>query len=204
MKFFNPQPQVEIDAKTKILQAAQKLFAHKGFDGTTTKDLAGSAGVAEGTIFRHFANKKAILVEVATQGWIILLTDLLTELSEMGSYKAIAQMMQRRMFNMQENLDMMKVCFMEAQFHPELRDRIQLEVIDKMTGIAEVYFEEAITKGVYRKNLSPKVIAKVFVGMFAVAGFSSETLSTSDSPLELKMMAEGLSDIFLNGVLAKV
>lgn len=203
MKFFNQQSQVELDPKTKILQAAQKLFAHKGFDGTTTKDLAEVAGVAEGTIFRHFTNKKAILVEVATQGWINLLTDLLTELSEMASYKAIAHMMQRRMFNMQDNLDMMKVCFMEAQFHPELRDRIQLEVIDKMTDIAEVYFEEAIAKGVYRKSLSPKVIAKVFVGMFAVAGFSNETLSTSESPMELKAMAEGLSDIFLNGVLAK-
>lgn len=202
MKLFKPLT-VELDAKTKILQAAQKLFAHKGFDGTTTKDLATSAGVAEGTIFRHFTNKKAILVEVATQGWINLLTDLLTELSEMGSYKAIAQMMQRRMFNMQENLDMMKVCFMEAQFHPELRDRIQLEVVDKMTGIAEVYFEEAIAKGVYRKSLSAKVIAKVFVGMFAVAGFSSETLSVGNSPMELKDMAEGLSDIFLHGVLAK-
>jgi AcrR family transcriptional regulator len=202
MKFFKPLA-VELDAKTKILQAAQKLFAHKGFDGTTTKDLATSAGVAEGTIFRHFPNKKAILVEVATQGWINLLTDLLTELSEMGSYKAIAQMMQRRMFNMQENLDMMKVCFMEAQFHPELRDRIQSEVVDKMTDIAEVYFEEAIAKGVYRKSLSAKVIAKVFVGMFAVAGFSSETLSAGNSPMELKDMAEGLSDIFLHGVLAK-
>ncbi len=39
--------------------------------------------------------------------------------------------------------------------------------------------------------------------MFDVAGFSSETLSTGESPMELKAMAEGLSDIFLNGVLAK-
>jgi len=103
-------------------------------------------------------------------------------------------MMQRRMFKMQENLDMMKVCFIEAQLYPELRDRIQLEVVDKMTDIA---------KGVYRKSLSPKVIAKVFVGMFDVAGFSSETLSMGESPMELKAMAEGLSDLFLNGVLAK-
>jgi AcrR family transcriptional regulator len=37
-----------------------------GYDGTTTRDLA-QAGVAEGTIFRYFANKKVILVEVATR-----------------------------------------------------------------------------------------------------------------------------------------
>ncbi len=50
----------ETETRTRILQAAQKLFARKGFDGTTTKDLARKAGVAEGTIFRHFPNKGAI------------------------------------------------------------------------------------------------------------------------------------------------
>ncbi|MCA1904466.1 MAG: TetR/AcrR family transcriptional regulator [Cyanobacteria bacterium KgW148] len=191
----------ETDTRTRILQSAQTLFAAQGFDGTTTKDLANHAGVAEGTLFRYFSNKKAILVEVATQGWIKILTDLLTELSEMASYKSIAQMMFRRMTNMQENLDMMRVCFMEAQFHPELRDKIQADVIGKMTEIAEIYFTEAIEKGIYRPSLDPKVIARVFVGMFAVAGFSNETMTTN--PLDLRAMAEGIADIFLNGVLVK-
>jgi AcrR family transcriptional regulator len=201
MKLNNHQSQTEQDTRSKILQSAQKLFARQGFDGTTTKDLATDAGVAEGTLFRYFNNKKAILVEVATQGWVTILTDLLTELSQMGSYKAIAQMMHRRMGNMSENIDMMKVCFMEAQFHPELRDRIQSEVVGKMTDIAEVFFAEAIAKGIYRDSLSPKVIARVFVGMFAVAGFSNETMMNGGSPFEMKQMAEGVADIFLNGVL---
>lgn len=192
---------MEIDTRSRILQSAQKLFAEQGFEGTTTKDLANHAGVAEGTLFRYFSNKKAILVEVATQGWIKMLTDLLTELSEMGSYKAISQMMLRRMTHLKENHDLMKVCFMEAQFHPDLRDKIQSEVIAKMTEIAEIYFTEAIAKGVYRASLDPKVIARVFVGMFAVAGFSNETMTTD--PLELRLMAEGIADIFLNGVLVQ-
>ena len=96
---------METDTRTKILQAALKLFARQGYDGTTTKDLAKLAGVAEGTVFRHFENKKAILIEVATTGWIEILTDLLTELSEMGSYKAVSQVMRRRMLNMNKNSD---------------------------------------------------------------------------------------------------
>ncbi|MEI6445623.1 MAG: helix-turn-helix domain-containing protein, partial [Nostocales cyanobacterium ELA583] len=82
MRVFNSPPSSEIQTRTRILQAAQRLFAAKGFEGTTTRDLAQTAGVAEGTLFRHFANKKAILVEVATSGWVDILTDLLTELSE--------------------------------------------------------------------------------------------------------------------------
>lgn len=193
----------EEDTRSRILQAALRLFAQKGYDGTTTRDLAAAAGVAEGTLFRHFVNKKAILIEVATQGWVEILTDLLTELSEMGSYKAVAQVMRRRMLRMQENSDLMRVCFMEAQFHPELRDRIQSEVIEKMTDVAEAFFETAMDKGIYRRT-NPKIVAQVFLGMFAIAGFSDRTIiDPQASPQAMKEMAEGIADIFLNGVLAK-
>ncbi|MBR8827288.1 MAG: TetR/AcrR family transcriptional regulator [Gomphosphaeria aponina SAG 52.96 = DSM 107014] len=191
----------EKDTENRILRAALRLFANKGYDGTTTKDLATAAHVAEATIFRHFSSKKAILIEVATSGWVEILTDLLTELSEMGSYKAVAQVMRRRMLNLQENSDLMRVCFLEAQFHPELRDRIQGEVIEKMTDVAEAFFETAMERGIYRK-MNPKIVAQVFLGMFAIAGFANETIM-EQNPLTLQEIAEGISDIFLNGVLAK-
>ena len=203
MGILKRPPQSEDATRTRILQAAQRLFARQGFDGTTTRDLANAAGVAEGTLFRHFSNKKAILIEVATLGWVELLTDLLTELSEMGSYEAVAQVMRRRMFNLRENADLMRVCFMEAQFHPELRDRIQTEVIVKMTDVAEAFFETAMDRGIYRR-MNPRVVAQVFVGMFAIAGFSHDTImEPGASPQAMKEMAEGIADIFLHGVLAK-
>ncbi|CDN13580.1 Transcriptional regulator, TetR family [Richelia intracellularis] len=203
MRVFNSSLPSETQTRDRILHAALKLFASQGFDGTTTRDLAKAANVAEGTIFRHFSNKKAILVEVATAGWVDILTDLLTELSEMASYKAVAQVMRRRMWNMKKNAEMMRVCFMEAQFHPDLRDRIQVEVIDKMTDVAEAFFQTAMDKGIYRQ-MDAKLVAKVFLGMFAIAGFSQDTLIHPDaSAQEIQQMAEGLAEIFLNGVLVK-
>lgn len=192
----------EVETQARILKAAQKLFARRGYAGTTTRDLAHASGIAEGTLFRHFENKKSILINVVTQGWVELLTDLLTELSEMGSYKAIEQVMRRRMLNMHKNADMMRVCFMEAQFHPELRDRIEAEVVDKMMDVAEAFFQTAMDRGIYRR-MNPRIVAKVFLGMFMVAGFSQDTLMSGDaSPAQMKEMAEGIADIFLNGVLA--
>lgn len=203
MGIFHRTIQTEDATRTRIVRAAQKLFARQGYDGTTTRDLAAAAGVAEGTLFRHFTNKKAILVEVATEGWVEILTDLLTELSEMGSYEAVAQVMRRRMLNFHANADLMRVCFMEAQFHPDLRDRVQSEVIAKMTDVAEAFFQTAMDKGIYRQ-MNPRIVAQVFVGMFAIAGFSHNTLMEPEaSPQTMKEMAEGIADIFLNGVLDK-
>ncbi len=203
MQIFHREPKTELSTRDKILKTAQKLFARNGYDGTTTKELAEKAGIAEGTLFRHFTNKKAILVEVATNGWIELLTDLLTELSEMASYEAISHLMYKRMLKLGDNYDMMRVCFMEVQSHPDLRDRIQSEVVEKMTSVAEAFFQTAMERGVYRQ-MNPRVIAQVFLGMFVVAGFSHETIAQPGaSPQDMKDMAEGLADIFLNGVLAK-
>ena len=193
----------ETQTRARILRAAKQLFARKGFDATTMKGLARKAQVSEGSIFRHFPNKKAILIELATEGWVEILTDLLTELSEMASDRAVAQVMRRRMLHIHENVDLMRICFFEAQFHPELRDRIQSEVIAKMNEVAEAFVETAMDRGVYRK-MNPKVVARVFVGMFAIAGFSQDTMLEGDAdPQTMKEMAEGLADIFLNGVLAR-
>jgi hypothetical protein len=41
--------------------------------------------------------------------------------------------------------------------------------------VAEAFFETAMEKGVYRK-MNPKIVAQVFLGMFAVAGFSQNTI----------------------------
>lgn len=203
MPILNRPPQSEAETRTRIFQAAQRLFARQGYDGTSTRDLAQAAGVAEGTLFRHFANKKAILIEVATQGWVELLTDLLTELSEMGSYKAVAQVMRKRMLNLHQNADMLRVCFMEAQFHADLREQIQSEVITKMTDVAEAFFQTAMDRGVYRQ-MNPRTVARIFLGMFMIAGFSQDTIMEEGaSPAAMQEMAEGLADVFLNGVLAE-
>lgn len=43
-----------------ILQASLDLFAEKGFDQTSTSDIAQRAGVAEGTVYRRYKTKAAL------------------------------------------------------------------------------------------------------------------------------------------------
>jgi TetR/AcrR family fatty acid metabolism transcriptional regulator len=51
-----------LSSKTKILIAAKKLFAEKGFEGASVDELAETAQVAKGTIYVHFKNKDEILL----------------------------------------------------------------------------------------------------------------------------------------------
>ena len=57
--------------RQKLLRAALDLYTTIGFRGTTTPAIATRAGVAEGTIYRHFTSKEHLLNEVyrGAQKW---------------------------------------------------------------------------------------------------------------------------------------
>ena len=50
--------------KDKIQQTALRLFVEKGITGTTIRDLAAAAGIAEGTLYRHFDGKDQLAWEL--------------------------------------------------------------------------------------------------------------------------------------------
>ena len=52
------------DNRARIVETAREMFAAHGYRGTTTRQIAASAGVAEPTLFRHFPSK-AELFDVA-------------------------------------------------------------------------------------------------------------------------------------------
>jgi AcrR family transcriptional regulator len=52
------------ERREAIVQAAGPLFASKGFDAVTTRDVAEAAGVSEALLYRHFDSKAAIYVAI--------------------------------------------------------------------------------------------------------------------------------------------
>jgi AcrR family transcriptional regulator len=53
--------------RQRILQTARHLFADKGFDATTTRDIALAADIATGTLFNYFPTKEAVLACLASE-----------------------------------------------------------------------------------------------------------------------------------------
>jgi TetR/AcrR family transcriptional regulator len=49
-----------VDRQRQLLEVAMSAFSRRGFKGTTTKEIAAAAGVAEAVIFQHFPSKEAL------------------------------------------------------------------------------------------------------------------------------------------------
>ena len=54
--------------RDRLVRAALELFTTQGYHVSTTPEIAAKAGVAEGTIYRHFASKEQLLNEVYRAG----------------------------------------------------------------------------------------------------------------------------------------
>ena len=52
------------DRQRQILFAAAECFARKGFHQTTMDDIAREAGISAGLIYRHFAGKEDLIIEL--------------------------------------------------------------------------------------------------------------------------------------------
>ena len=57
--------------RQRLIRAALELFTTRGYHDTTTAQIAKKAGIAEGTIYRHFASKQHLVNELyrAAQRW---------------------------------------------------------------------------------------------------------------------------------------
>ena len=54
-------PRLSAEArKEAIVEAVQDVFAEKGFEGTTTRELARAAGVSEALLYKHFPSKESL------------------------------------------------------------------------------------------------------------------------------------------------
>lgn len=58
------EKQIGNDKRLKILRAAENLLAEEGFHGISMQKIAQLAGVAAGTIYRHFDDKDHLLIEL--------------------------------------------------------------------------------------------------------------------------------------------
>jgi TetR/AcrR family transcriptional regulator len=58
-----------LDPAEDILQAAGRLFAERGFVGTSTEQIAAAAGLRQSAIFHWFPTKESILETLFARGW---------------------------------------------------------------------------------------------------------------------------------------
>ncbi|MCG9555001.1 TetR/AcrR family transcriptional regulator [Vibrio sp. Isolate31] len=113
-----------ITKRQKILDAALLLFSQQGLEGTSTGQIAKTAGVAKATLFHHFENKSLLIDELFRELKVELFStlDQHTEIAEQNRYQAFKFMWMTGIEWALENPVAMKF-FTNVHFDPTTQTR---------------------------------------------------------------------------------
>jgi AcrR family transcriptional regulator len=127
------------EKQKKILAAAIESFAEKGYAATSTSEIAKKAGVAEGTIFRHYKTKKELLLTIVAP----MMAKLIAPFVIKDFNKVLNQdyehfedfvkaMIENRTKFLLSNMQLFRILIQEIPFQPELKEQFKEHIAKKI------------------------------------------------------------------------
>ncbi len=149
--------------RSRILDAALELISERGYNGATTAEIARRAGVAEGTIYRYFKDKKELFVACVEP---VVHEALRRErrLPRSGDLRELIRIRIRELVQIiRENRAVFNVLFTEGRFHPEIADIMLQHVVSAFTA----QDREAFAKALGENAINPQLPIILTVGLTA-------------------------------------
>ena len=178
------------EARTRILDAAQTLFAVHGFHATTTKAIAEQAEVPGGLIFYYFPTKQALLAAVLSE------RNILVELRTVGETlivpdprAALIGLALRYLNTLKQHKELACIMLREFRSQPEVASQFHALREEHIQFIAS-FLQESLRAGQYEPMKDVEVIARMFLYNIIVIGI----IEDAADPLHF---VENMVDILL-------
>jgi len=187
------------DKRNRILKAAIKVFAKKGFYATRVSEIAKAAGVADGTIYLYFKNKDDVLITIFEEG-IEQLLAILRQVAESDEpfENRIRRIIELQLGLLQDQRDLAEVITVNLRQSSRLLKQyaapLFMQYIDVIAGVIRKGQEQ----GAFRKDLNPRVVARSLFGALD-AILLTWALGDSD-PAALQKAAAHCASLFLEGL----
>jgi AcrR family transcriptional regulator len=198
------------DKQMKILEAAIEMFAEKGYASTSTSEIAKRAGVAEGTIFRHYKTKKDLLLAIVTPTLIksvapFLAKEFVKEVFENEYHHFedfIRVLLKNRYEFAKKYLPVIRIFLQEMAFHTEIKEQFQMifmtHVYEKFKRIIEHFQSKGEiisipSESVIRMTIT--TIAGFIITRLIVLPHQKETVEQEEAEIErtIQFLMHGLA-----------
>ncbi len=146
-----------------ILDAAVRVFAHKGFHTSRVGDIAEEAGVAHGLLYHYFSSKDEVLETIFRENWAILV-ERIHAVEESGEpareqLRHVAAILLR---TWRHEPDVVRVLVREIVRSPEVGQRI--DELEKPIDAIQRIVERGQQTGEFRADLDSRLAGIVFYG----------------------------------------
>ena len=150
------------DTEARIRNAALNLFTKKGIKGTTTREIATKAGIAEGTIYKHFKSKEELAVKLFLHCMDAFTTELLESIRELTDPRDKIAVLIKSFFYFAKKEPKIYSYIMVVH-HTEL-GKVLKQIEPKPKDVFSQVIREGIQSGYFRK-MDENLAAALVIGM---------------------------------------
>jgi TetR/AcrR family fatty acid metabolism transcriptional regulator len=185
----------------KIIEAATKVFARKGFYKAKISEIASEARVADGTIYIYFENKDDILICLFEEQMKAVLDNMVIQISEEDDpVKKLEKFALTHLQLVEQNKNMAEIIQVEvrqsSKFMKEYRNDPFVQYLELIADI----IRQGQKEGLFRKGIIPGVAKRAFFG--ALDEMSRFWVLSSRRQYDIKTAAKQISEYFLVGIKA--
>ncbi len=199
------------EKQKKIIEAAITIISEKGFNASTTSEIARLACVAEGTIFRYFKTKKDIL-----RGIMIHLVNVMGEPLVLESFQKILlnndekdlrsiikALLKDRFVLMEAIYPMLRIVATEAMYHDDIREILHEKIISRSNDIFKLFQKEMVARGLMDKDIDPSAASRSIFGNIVAFFIFRKTYGSAGEQGDFEQDLDRAVDIIMYGIAAR-
>ena len=201
---LNFKEQVTEARRTQILQGAAQVFAQKGFHKATTKEIAQAAGVAEGTIYNYFSNKRELLIAMVHKWATQSFEHIILDSPPADPREFLTLLLHNRFTLLQEQGHILAPLIAELFSDVALRNEIYQQIVMPLTSLIEQRLASLAQSGQFRP-LNPMIVTRAIVGALVLnAGIKVTGIDARYDDITPDAMITEITSLLLDGLLADV
>lgn len=184
--------------KVKIMEALKVLLEQKEFTSITISELAATAGVTEGLIYKYFKDKRDVLHVVLSDYVDFFLTRLEKELRDTeGALNKLRKLIRIHITMYAHNRVFSRILILEVRNHPDYFQSDAYNTVKRYTSLLMRIIEEGRAEGSIRRDIPPAAIRQLIVGGIEHTCLPSILFQRTLNPEEA---SDQLSEIIFRGI----
>jgi TetR/AcrR family fatty acid metabolism transcriptional regulator len=186
----------------KILQAAVRVFAEKGFYNSRVSEIAKEASVADGTIYLYFKNKDDILISLFEEEFGQIVENMRKELDrEKDVLQKIKKFAIAHLSIVSKQHQLGEVLGVEVRQSTKfMKEYINKPFIEYLNLIRSIVIEGQ-ERGLIRKDLTPGIMKRALFG--ALDEMARYWVLSAKKKHSVSEAALQISDVFIRGMMTE-
>lgn len=188
------------DKHSKIIRAATKVFAKKGFFNARISDIAKEAKVADGTIYLYFNNKYDMLLSVFEEKIGKLVEQITTQIEQEDDPRRMLEIfIENHLREMKKNKNLAEVIQIELRQTNKIIKDYRNNKFSEYLNIISMIIKKGQSDNVFRQDILPGIAKRaIFGSLDEIARIWNINI---ESEYDIEETEKQVTKIFLVGVL---